>query len=170
MPYYQNQPMYSSMPSYYMPQPMLEYSMQQPSPLQQNYPAQFQAPVSTVSPYGYMPPYPMSGYGDMNYYYGMQTPYSPWINSSENIPPAQSLADIGNVPASNQQVSGVLGASDQQQNDTPVKKRSKNTQNSTTRTSQKQDGVAVLHHFLQKKSTNGETIRENKQNEPWMNR
>jgi hypothetical protein len=135
--------------------------------LQQNYPAQFQAPVSPVSPYGYMAPYPMGAYGDMSYYHGMQTPYSPWLNSSENNPPPQSLAGTGYEPASNQQVSGVLGASDKQQDDTPVKKRTKNSQN---RTSQKQEGVAALQHFLQKRSTNGDSIRENKQNEPWMNR
>jgi hypothetical protein len=159
------------MPSHYIPQPMLGYSNQPPLPFQQNYPTQLQAAESPVSPYGYMAPgYPMGAYGDMSYHYGMQSPYSPWINPNENTPPAHSLAESGFEPTSNQQVSGVLGASDQAPDNAPVKKRTKNTQNSANRTSQKQDGVAVLQHFLQKRSTNEEPIRENKQKEPWLNR
>jgi hypothetical protein len=165
---------YSSMPTYYIPEPVLGYSMKDSMPMQQplqtqNYnPMQFPASVAPASPYGYMVPcYPMGAYGDMNYLHGMQTPYSPWINSNENAPLSNTLAESANNPALNDQMKGVMGTIDEE---APLNKRTKIPRNPSNRSSQKQNDRAVLHNFLQKKSSGGESVRENKLNEPWMNR
>ncbi|MEX2461515.1 MAG: LysM peptidoglycan-binding domain-containing protein [Paenibacillaceae bacterium] len=157
---------YSSMPTYYIPQPMLAYAMQ---PLDQHAPMQFPASAAPASPFGYMVPcYPMGAYGDMGYLHGMQTPYSPWVNSNENLAPNQTLtAESSNIPPNNEQENGVVGISQQELSS---KKRTKIPSRPTSRTSQKPDSRAVLHDFLQKKSNHGEPIRENKIKEPWMNR
>lgn len=159
-------PYSSSMPSYYVPQPMLAYSTQ---PQEQQAPMQFPVPPSAASPYGHMMPcYPMGTYGDMGYLHGMQTPYSPWMSPNENMSPNQSHAENSNNPAAfNEQMSGVLNTNVQE---TPSKKQAQVPRKPAGRTQQKQDSRTVLHEFLQKKSGQGASNRENKLNEPWMNR
>jgi morphogenetic protein associated with SpoVID len=173
MPYNPYSAPYSSMPTYYIPEPMLGYSVQEPMQMQQpvqtqHYPMQFPASEAPASPYGYMVPcYPMGAFGDMSYLHGMQTPYSSWINSNENTPPVQTLAESANTAALNEQAIGVLGTSDE---DSMLKKGTKITRNPSNRSSQKQDDRALLHNFLRKKSLGKESVREYKLNEPWMNR
>jgi morphogenetic protein associated with SpoVID len=163
----------SYMPNYYIPQPMLGYNMQEPMQKQavqtQYYnPMQYPASVAPSSPYGYMVPcYPMGAYGDMGYIHGMQTPYSPWINSNENTPPVNTLAESATNAALNDQMKGVLGTSDEE---APLNKRTKIPRNPSNRSSQKQDDLTFLHNFLRKKTSSGESAREYKLNEPWMKR
>jgi hypothetical protein len=103
----------------------------------------------------------------MSYVHGMQTPYSPWINSNKNAPPFQTLAESTENAPFNAQMNGVLGTSGEE---AQPNKKTKMSRNSTNRSSQKQDDRAFLHNFLRKKSSGGESVREYKLNEPWMNR
>jgi spore coat assembly protein SafA len=156
-------------PSYYYPmQDNMAMPMQQaPQPSYYN-PMQFPASAAPASSYGYMVPcYPMGAYGDMSYLHGMQTPYSPWINSNESTPPVNTLAESSENANISEHVNGVLGIADTNE---PVKKRTKIPRKSSNRSSQKQNDRVLLHNFLQKKSSGGETARELKINEPWMNR
>ncbi|QGQ95412.1 LysM peptidoglycan-binding domain-containing protein [Paenibacillus psychroresistens] len=197
MPYNQYQAANSSMPAYYIPEPMLGYSMQDPMQIQPqqpmqgaNYnpmqdtmgmqqaapssfynPMQFPASAASGSPYGYMVPcYPMGAYGDMSYLHGMQTPYSPWLNSNENMPAVSTLAE--NVEKAenaniNEHMNTVVGATEVSE---PVKKRTKVPRKSSTRSKQKQNDRVILHNFIQKKSSSGQSVRELRLSEPWMNR
>jgi morphogenetic protein associated with SpoVID len=149
MPYYN--PEQESMPMQHFAQPSQYNQMQ------------FPTSAAPSSPYGY----PMGAYGDMNYIHGMQMPYSPWLNSNENAPPANTLAESAENANINGHMNNVLGAADV---DAPVKKRTKIPRNSSSRSSNKQNDRDLLHNFLQKKSSGMESSRELKINEPWLNR
>jgi hypothetical protein len=186
----QEQPSYPPLPNYTMPyavQPMMP-SMQQPmqmqQPLQQPYsmeypqwnpyevitafpPSNMAFPMaqSPSSFYGYMSPcYPISPPVQTGYLHGMPAPYSPW---PEQMSP--SFQDI------DKRVEDL--SSKEQEQDAPKEstievssKKIKVPRKSSKSTSQALDDRVILHNFLQQRSSNSDSFRESKSNEPWMNR
>jgi hypothetical protein len=171
MPYYQPQPPYPSISNYYAPQPQLQPMQWNPADVNQMVPPTGMTYPSVVSPasyYPYMSPcYPVSPYANMSYLHAMQSPYSSWPNSNENIPPAPTLAES----AQDQGPSKLkINEFTELPKEAPIKKTMKVPRNSNKQSSQKLDDRTLLHNFIQNKTNHGSSSRNGKFNEPWINR